>query len=645
MSIQFGRWNYDGGPVTPDFMERVSALVAPYGPDDAGSYVANGVAILYRAFHTNKESRAELQPQLLPHGVILVWDGRLDNRKELIQAIGGNLTGGASDSAIVGSAYHRWGETCFSKLLGDWAVSVWSPKEATLLLAKDFSGIRPLFYVLDRARVTWSSNLEPLVVLSDGIIELEEEYIAGWFSHFPAPHLTPYEGIHAVPPGCCVTVKNGGAKVAQYWNFDPEGQIRYRTDEEYEEHFRNVFASSVRRRLRSDTPVVAELSGGVDSSSIVCVADEILAQGRVDAPCINTVSYFNGSEPNWNERPFFGKVEEKRGRAGFHIDVSTKHPFHIGSERHGFPTTPLSGGHPSEADKQFAAFMLSRGNRVLLSGIGGDEVLGGTPNPMPELQDLFAGARFRELAHRLKLWSLSERKPWFHLLFEVTRSFLPPTLSAAPTCNRPAAWLCPSFVNRHRAALTGYPTSVNLYGPRPSFQDNISTLGALQRQLGCHGKTSDPPYERCYPYLDRELLEFLYALPGEQLIRPNQRRSLMRRALAGIVPDEILNRKRKAFISRGPLAALSEEWPRVTDLTSNMVSASLGIVNPRAFCEALERARKGQEIHIVSMLRTLTFECWLRRLKFWSFPQALSSELRDKQLQVRAKTAQSEVRV
>src|SRR5207302_381895 len=112
---------------------------------------------------------------------------------------------------------------------------------------------------------------------------LNEEYIAGWFVvRFPAAHLTPYVGIHAVPPSSSVRLGPGRANVSGYWDFDPGKRIRYRTDAEYEEHFRAVFGKAVQRRLRSDGPILAELSGGMDSSSIVCMADSIIARGDVE---------------------------------------------------------------------------------------------------------------------------------------------------------------------------------------------------------------------------------------------------------------------------------------------------------------------------------------------------------------------------
>src|SRR5437879_11452533 len=102
------------------------------------------------------------------------------------------------------------------------------------------------------------------------------------------------------------------------------------------------------------------------------------------------------------------------------------------------------------------------------------------------------------------------------------------------------------------------------------------------------------PYEERYPYLDRGLLEFMFAIPREQLVRPTQRRSLMRRALVGIVPDEILNRKMKAFVARAPMVAISNDWAHFVAMTQNMLVSSLGIVDSERISDALQKVRRGE---------------------------------------------------
>ena len=519
-------------------------------------------------------------------------------------------------------------------LIGDWALSIWKPHTRSLILAIDPIGARHLYYAFDDKQVSWSTILDPLVLLGGETFALCEEYIAGWFSYFPAAHLTPYVGIHSVPPSSLVLIQAGKRTLSKYWDFDPSNRICYRTDDEYEEHFRTVFAEAVRRRLRSDSPILAELSGGMDSSSIVCMADSIIARGAAETPRLDTISYYDDSEPNWNERPYFTKVEERRGRTGTHIDVGSEERFEFDFDCDHFTATPGSGGgRPSETSRQFAACMASQGNRVVLSGIGGDEFTGGVPTPTPELEDLLARGHFRTLAHQLKVWALNKRKPWFYLLFDAAREFFPPALVAVPKYKRPVRWLNPAFVKRNRRALTGYEDRTKIFGPLPSFQENVATLNALRRQLSCFDLSSDLPRERRYPYLDRGMLEFVFAIPREQLVRPGQRRSLMRRALVRIVPDELLNRKRKAFVTRGPRVGIAADWPHLPDLPQHMLISALGIADSTGFMEALQKIQQEADVPIVPLLRTLGIEFWLRNL-------ATSHVLRDDVSQTLAATRQ-----
>jgi asparagine synthase (glutamine-hydrolysing) len=613
MSVQFGRWNLDGRPVEPDYLEKVQAVLAPYGPDGFSSCCQGAVSMLYGAFHTTKESRQESQPHLCRSGSILTWDGWLDNRSELTHELNSAPVGGSTDISIVAAAYEEWGTGCFATLIGDWALSIWNPNDRSLILAKDPIGTRHLYYSTDNHQVTWSSLLDPLVLFLDKTFVLEEEYVAGWLSLFPAAHLTPYAGVRSVPPSAFVVVRDGKETVSRYWDFDPGKRIRYRADAEYEEEFRHVLAEATRRRLRSDCPVLAELSGGLDSSSIVCMADVVIRRGAAETQRLDTVSYYDDGEPNLDDRSYFTRVEEKRGRTGRHIDFAGRRFFE--SELGHSTFTPFA--KPNRADrstKEFIDCLASQGHRVVLSGIGGDEVTGGVPTPVPELQDLIATANWPALARQLKAWALDKRKPWIHLLFEAVREFLPIALAGVPAIRRPAPWLDPAFVKRNLAALQGYPSRVKFFDSLPSFQTNLDALDMLRRQLEGDPLPSAPPYDKRYPFLDRGLLEFMFAIPREQVVRPGQRRSLMRRALVGIVPNEVLNRKRKAFAARAPVVAISGEWARLTEISHCMVGASLGVVNQVSFSQYLQKVRQGQVVPLVPLMRTLYLELWLRNL-------------------------------
>ena len=148
----------------------------------------------------------------------------------------------------------------------------------------------------------------------------------------------------------------------------------------------------------------------------------------------------------------------------------------------------------------------------------------------------------------------------------------------------------------------------------------MSTLDALRRQLACSMVPSEFLYEKWYPYLDRTLLEFLFAIPSQQLVRPGQRRSLMRRALAGIVPDEVVNRRRKASLARGPVEAIFEASTRLAALGRQLTSDALGVVNEGAFYAAAKSARDGQTGSVIPLIRTIGIESWLNHLSEIALP-------------------------
>ena len=611
MSVQFGKCNFDGKPVDSQELDWVRAMIAPYGPDGEGIFQKDQFAILSRAFHTNKESRLDRQPHVSPLGEVLTWDGRLDNRSELIHALGRELSRDSTDLSIVIAAYEHWRTDSFAKLIGDWALSIWDPRTQSLILAKDFIGTRQLYYLIERDQVTWCTILDPLVLLAGRAFPLCNEYIAGWLSFLPASHLTPYVGIEAVPPSYFVVVRHGIRTLTKYWDFDPNKTIHHPTDSEYEEHFRSVFAEAVKRRLRSDSPILAELSGGMDSSSIVCLADKIIAQGLAETPRLDTLSFYNDSEPNWDERPYFMSVEKKRGRSGCHIDVQFREGAEDDYLTEEICFLPFVGPIKTVATN-FAACLNAQGNRVLLSGIGGDEALGGVPTPTPELANLMVACHFRQLTRRLMTWALDKRVPWFHLLCQTIADFLPGWMY--PGKLQPPDWLRPEFVDKYRAALGGYRKRLKFFAAAPSFQANLSALEGLRRQLNCSAPSPESLCEVTYPYLDRDLLQFLYGLPPEQLVRPGQRRSLMRRALVNTVPAIILNRRRKAFVARNPVIAMQRKWLGCLKSHGPLLTANAGIIQEDRFLAAIQRASIGDGAFLASLTRAIALEVWMRQL-------------------------------
>jgi asparagine synthase (glutamine-hydrolysing) len=604
MGLICGQWTFEGTSATPLPIDSTA---------DASSaaciFCDEGVRLSVRGFPV-----AEFGPRSVRDSKsVLVWDGRLDNARDLAQELGMSLHGNSEDVTVVAAAYESWKTEAFRKMKGDWAVTVWNATERSLILARDPMGMRPLFYALTPGVVHWSNSLSWLIETGTADLSLNHEYLAGWLAFFPAAHLTPYSGILAVPPSCFVQLQPKGVTIRKYWEFEPGKILRYRADSEYEEHFRSLFTQSVRRRLRSELPILAELSGGMDSSSIVSVADALLKHEQGLTPRLDTLSYYDDNEPNWNERPYFSLVEVKRGREGIRVQLDLAQDWAPIFENQGFAAVPAELGKASTNRMSLVELLRSRDYGAILSGIGGDEFTGGVPTPIPELADLLAAGKFCSLAHQLKSWSLSQRRPWIHLLLETARTFAPFFATSMPA-RRPPVWLNQRFQRRYRQALLGYDKRLLFWGHRPSFQENLSAVEALRRQLAASSVNPEEIAEKRYPFLDVDFLQFLFRIPREQLVQPGRRRSLMRRALAGIVPEEILNRKRKAYVARSPMLAIVTRWQDLQPLTHDMVAESLGIVSSPAFRGTLENIREGRGMAVVAVQRMLLLERWLRNL-------------------------------
>src|SRR5260370_11965465 len=245
MSVQAGIWNFDRMPVDRKLLADFSESLKQRGPDGESCYVDGSVALLYRPFHTTAESRREKQPHISRRGFVFTWDGRLDNRDELIAEYGTDLEAEPTDVAIIAAAFDRSEADCFPRIMGDWAVSIWKRAQRELVFAIDYIAIRHIFYYLKQNRIWWSTDLALLLLLSGDKFHIDDDYIAGYIANDPDAHLTPYREIREAPPGQFVRIRNGKVSVERYWRFTPPTRIRYKTDAGYEAHIRPTLPQSV----------------------------------------------------------------------------------------------------------------------------------------------------------------------------------------------------------------------------------------------------------------------------------------------------------------------------------------------------------------------------------------------------------------
>ncbi len=611
MSIIFGIRSDDERDASDRDMEALACATGHYACDGLFTGVSRGVRMAIQPYPTHERCRLESQPLTDECGNLLTLDGRLDNYNHLCEQLGLREEN-TPDSAVVLSAFRAWNEECFARLIGDWALALWSPSNRSLYLARDHAGVRTLYFERRDRRIRWSTYLETFFTKGKRH-ELDATFAACYLTATQSWDLTPFRDIRSVPPAHYLRFDDKGVAGKRYWEPVARDEIRYQSDSEYDAHFLSLFRQSIQRRVGDGARIVAHLSGGMDSTAIVCMADHVLgSQSRVDGGRLQTLSYYDDSEPNWNERPYFSVVEQRRGVPGIHIQASFRdRTFRPASSEHVY----LFPGSDSGTVAQEEALNQALGRcdfRVVLSGVGGDELLGGFPTPYPELADLIFFGRLGRFAAQAFAWSSLHRKPLLHTLAGVA-GFLRDSYSSPNTAIGPAPpWLTLSDAPR-RETDSFSPMFYELTRTRPSARHAFKVWWHMLETLPSLRPEFLVRREYRYPYLDRDLVDFLLRIPREQLVRPGRRRYMMRRALKGMVPEEILERRRKAYLDRSPVLALQNAANEIRTLFSNSALSELGLLNADALLRHLEPESAGRLPQgSFLLMRAVGYELWLQ---------------------------------
>src|SRR5689334_21979501 len=233
-----GIHSFDDAPIDRSVLAALSDRLCDRGPDGGRTEIENSIGMVYRAFHTTRESRMERHPFVSNRGMLLCFDGRLDNRAELIAALQNQLGEDRTDVALVSLGYERWGTDFLPRLIGDFVIALWDPGLESLLLARDVVGSRDLYYHMNSERIIWSSDLVALIDTCGSELTVDDDYVAAHLARLAEPGQTPFKDIKAVAAAHVVTIKRVRSESRRYWCLNPDNKIRYSSDGEYEEHFR-----------------------------------------------------------------------------------------------------------------------------------------------------------------------------------------------------------------------------------------------------------------------------------------------------------------------------------------------------------------------------------------------------------------------
>lgn len=466
-----------------------------------------------------------------PSGLALTFDGRIDNGDELVMRLADGACDARDAAGLALAVFERCGIAGLGSIVGDWAVAIWDAPRRTLHLARDYMGARPLYYCATERGASWSADLAGLVTSTGRSQQLSDAFAARFMSLSPHADATPYEDVRAVPPGVCVSIAGpGGVTRSRIWQPGAD-EIRYRDPRTYEEQLRALWREAVLSRLRTTDVVWAELSGGLDSSSVVCMVGRLIASGAASVPALRLVSHATLQSPEGDERRFIAEVERQVGVRSEIVGVED-HQEQTDPERAWLTPYALQG-----VGLETVRRVQAGGGRMVLSGRFGDAVMGCQPdNSVAVLDDVRRGRMLTALQN-IRAWSRATREPFIAIACRLLAA------------DRPAA------ADTGLELLTPRLRAMRLDAPRLELPRGIrrSKRPLARMVLGYSaGARLDIPHRSpdvvyTYPFTHRPLVDFMLAIPGEELSAPGCTRALMRRAFAGFVPSRVIRRISKGY--------------------------------------------------------------------------------------------------
>jgi asparagine synthase (glutamine-hydrolysing) len=562
--------------------------------------------------HTGIVCSAKWQVSAAAPSKVLAWNGRIDNRTDLCWQVRA-LPRDVEDDALALAVYERWGIAGLRRMIGDWSLIVRDGRTGDLVLASDYAGVRPLYYCYRAGTLFWASRLHPLVD-AVGASRLDEQYVAGFLLFGGCPARTPYADVHSVPSGCAVRVNGAGCTTHPFWTPPLEDAIRCRDERAYDERMAALFREAVAVRLDRRGPVLAELSGGFDSSSVVSMAAHLIRSREVAADEVRTVSYDHTASL---DSRFIDEVREFCGVEG--VRVST-HRYPLLQEDQAGHAAP-EGWAPVQA--AVASVARKAGVRVILTGNNGDLANGNWLDDSLQVSDAVRELRLLDAWRDAFAWSERIGTPIIRVLTRAVWAALP--------ARQAHGWLyAMDGVRGGGAASTMTETSIaRAFGERTGARTPLGFFSTdwtsapparrkhflaltMTREL----RSLQPPeplqeFEYTHPFAHRPLVEFAMTVPPAVLCRPGEPRRLMRRALAELWPPALRLRRSKSLFAVPWMEALrplavqlleSRQWHVVEH----------GWIDRESLTARLRQLSRGLECNLAQLRLVLVLEYWLR---------------------------------
>ncbi len=603
------------GYVLLDARGRVQPLAVSGGSAAAGTAGPFAIGLGHRRLAIVDLSQRGHQPMGTEDGRCWVtYNGEIYNHVELrheLRAKGYRFRS-ASDTEVLLAAYREWGEDCVTRFNGMFAFAIWDGVRGRLVCARDRLGVKPFYYHWDGERFMFASEIKGL--------------LAGGLRPSPSPRAiydyldraaldnsegTFFGGVRQLLPAHRLVVDGERLTLLRYWDLPSGEPGRGEAPAETVARFRDLFRDAVRIRLRSDVPVGTCLSGGLDSSSIVCVAAALLAEDKSDPLHAFSSCY---EEAAYDERRFIRPVLERTG-AEPHYTVPEPQDLAATVSQLVWQQEEPFGSSSIFAQWTVMRLAARQGVKVLLDGQGADELLAGYHGFFGAyFADLLAQGRgvtlLRELGAYRRLHGPLSR----YALATLARALLPAALIGGlrDRLTGSADWMAEDF-RRQWGAHAAEPVRTGSH--MQAMQRRLLTGNGLRALLHYEDRNSMAfGIETRLPFLDYRLVEFLCGVDPGHKIRRGWTKAILRDAMEEILPEEVRRRADKmGFVTPEDVWFRTSLREMARDILSDSRTRARGYLNVEAALAHFERHAAGQTNISNTIWRWLNLELWCRR--------------------------------
>lgn len=623
-------------------LREMLAITRHRGPNDSGTYVADGSTLASRvAIGTNRLSIIDLSPagnQPISNEDGTVWvayNGETYNFAELRQELldDGHQFRSHTDTEVLVHLYEKYGAAMVKRLNGMFAFAIWDTKSQELLIFRDRMGIKPLYYTQVGGRLYFASEVKALLACDEVAIEIDHHSLCQYLAYLyvPSPD-SMFRGIYKLPPGHSLRWRNGDIRVDSYWDLS-YGDYFTDSEETLAERFRELLVAATRRQLISDVPVGFFLSGGLDSSTLVACAARA---GESSLKCYS-IAYkdeYRGTEQCTDDARYARVVADHFG-AQFHQIVVDPDVASL------LPKVVWHLDDPVADPAAIATYLISQAAQpevtVLMSGQGADEVLGGyrayrihkmaawlklIPRHLREVTApnllkyasvhkdrvigippglLLAVCRYMDKALRTAGMARTEQYAAFrsYQLDEDMRRLLSPETNAATQ-----AWSHRNtFLNLFEKVSGEDYLNQMLYVDAKTFLPDLNLAVADKLSMACS-------MEVRVPFLDNEIVEFLERVPPSLKIHGYTQKYILRKAMDGVLPKEILQRRKAAFGLPVRAWLKNELKEMLTDMLSEERIRRRGLFDAAAITKMIRENERGEREYTLQLWSLLSLELW-----------------------------------